>query len=29
MNPRELGDYTSKELQSWGTFVKQAKITGE
>jgi tripartite-type tricarboxylate transporter receptor subunit TctC len=29
MNPRELGEYTSKELQSWGKFVKEAKITGE
>jgi tripartite-type tricarboxylate transporter receptor subunit TctC len=29
MNPRELGDYTSKELQTWGKFVKEAKITGE
>lgn len=28
MNPRELGEYTSKELQSWGKFVKDAKITG-
>jgi tripartite-type tricarboxylate transporter receptor subunit TctC len=29
MNPRELGDYTSKELQSWGKFVKAANITAE
>lgn len=29
MNPRELADYTSKELQTWGKFVKEAKITGE
>ena len=29
MNPRELADYTGKELQSWGKFVKEAKITGE
>jgi tripartite-type tricarboxylate transporter receptor subunit TctC len=29
MNPRELGEYTSKELLSWGKFVKDAKITGE
>ena len=29
MNPEQLADYTSKELQSWGKFVKDAKITGE
>ena len=29
MNPKELGDYTAKEFQSWGKFVKEAKITGE
>ena len=29
MNPKELGDYTSKELQTWGKFVKEAKITAE
>ncbi|WP_026354886.1 Bug family tripartite tricarboxylate transporter substrate binding protein [Massilia niastensis] len=29
MNPKELAGYTSKELQSWGKFVKQANITGE
>lgn len=29
MTPRELADYTSKELQTWGKFVKEAKITGE
>jgi tripartite-type tricarboxylate transporter receptor subunit TctC len=29
MNPRELADYTSKEFQTWGKFVKDAKITGE
>ena len=29
MNPRELANHTSKELQSWGKFVKEARITGE
>jgi tripartite-type tricarboxylate transporter receptor subunit TctC len=29
MNPQQLADYTSKEFQSWGKFVKEAKITGE
>jgi tripartite-type tricarboxylate transporter receptor subunit TctC len=29
MNPQELGNHTSKEFQSWGKFVKDAKITGE
>ena len=29
MNPRQLADYTGKELQAWGKFVKEAKITGE
>jgi tripartite-type tricarboxylate transporter receptor subunit TctC len=29
MNPQELADHTSKELQTWGKFVKDAKITGE
>ncbi|QOL48971.1 Bug family tripartite tricarboxylate transporter substrate binding protein [Massilia litorea] len=29
MNPKELGDYTAREFQSWGKFVKEAKITGE
>lgn len=29
MSPEQLADYTSKELQSWGKFVKEAKITGE
>lgn len=28
-NPRELADYTSQELQSWGKFVKEAHITAE
>lgn len=29
MNPQELAAYTSKELQSWGKFVKEAKITND
>jgi tripartite-type tricarboxylate transporter receptor subunit TctC len=29
MNPQELSDHTNKEFQSWGKFVKEAKITGE
>jgi tripartite-type tricarboxylate transporter receptor subunit TctC len=29
MNPQQLADYTNKEFQSWGKFVKDAKITGE
>jgi tripartite-type tricarboxylate transporter receptor subunit TctC len=29
MNPQELANHTSKELQSWGKFVKEAKITGD
>jgi tripartite-type tricarboxylate transporter receptor subunit TctC len=29
MNPQELANHTSKEFQSWGKFVKDAKITGE
>jgi tripartite-type tricarboxylate transporter receptor subunit TctC len=29
MNPQELTRYTNKEFQSWGKFVKDAKITGE
>jgi tripartite-type tricarboxylate transporter receptor subunit TctC len=29
MNPQQLADYTNKEFQSWGKFVKEAKITGE
>ena len=29
MNPQELGSYTSKEFQSWGKFVKEARITAE
>ena len=29
MNPQELGSYTSKEFQSWGKFVKEARISAE
>jgi tripartite-type tricarboxylate transporter receptor subunit TctC len=29
MNPQELANHTNKEFQSWGKFVKDAKITGE
>lgn len=29
MNPQQLGDFTNKELQSWGKFVKEAKITAD
>jgi tripartite-type tricarboxylate transporter receptor subunit TctC len=29
MNPQQLADFTSKELQSWGKFVKAANITAE
>jgi len=29
MSPEQLAAHTSKELQTWGKFVKDAKITGE
>ncbi|SNT35286.1 Tripartite-type tricarboxylate transporter, receptor component TctC [Noviherbaspirillum humi] len=29
MNPQELGDFTNREFQNWGKFVKAAKITGD
>jgi tripartite-type tricarboxylate transporter receptor subunit TctC len=29
MTPQELADHTSKELQTWGKFVKDAKITAD
>jgi tripartite-type tricarboxylate transporter receptor subunit TctC len=29
MDPQELATYTNKEFQSWGKFVKDAKITAE
>ena len=29
MNPQQLADFTSKELQSWGKFVKAGNITAE
>lgn len=29
MNPEELASHTSKEFQSWGKFVKEARITAE
>lgn len=29
MNPQELADHTSKQLQYWGKFVKDAKITAD
>jgi tripartite-type tricarboxylate transporter receptor subunit TctC len=29
MSPQELAAHTSKELQTWGKFVKDARITGE
>jgi tripartite-type tricarboxylate transporter receptor subunit TctC len=29
MTPQELADHTSKEFQTWGKFVKEAKITAD
>jgi len=29
MNPQQLADYTSKEFQTWGKFVAEAKISAE
>lgn len=29
MNPQQLGEFTARELQSWGKFVKAANITAE
>lgn len=29
MNPQQLADYTSKEFQTWGKFVSDAKISAE
>jgi tripartite-type tricarboxylate transporter receptor subunit TctC len=29
MNPQQLADFTNKEWQSWGKFVKAANITAE
>jgi tripartite-type tricarboxylate transporter receptor subunit TctC len=29
MTPEQLADHTSKELQTWGKFVKEAKITAD